>query len=184
MQKSSFLLLLSLVALNATQIKSINFEGLKQISPSTAANMTGLKIGDTITGDNTNQAIINLFEQGLFDDAYIEENGGNLTFHVQEKPIIAKIDVEGVVTNDKKAINEIIGLKKGQAYDKVAIARVKERIKQYYQVKGYFDTVVEVDAKPINKDSTPPYNNRKSRRKHNNRKDQFSRRKKARLFKF
>ena len=110
MQKSSFLLLLSLVALNATQIKSINFQGLKQISPSTAANMTGLKIGDTITGDNTNQAIINLFEQGFFDDAYIEENGGNLTFHVQEKPIIAKIDVEGVVTNDKKAINEIIGL--------------------------------------------------------------------------
>ena len=154
MQKSSFLLLLSLVALNATQIKSINFEGLKQISPSTAANMTGLKIGDTITGDNTNQAIINLFEQGFFDDAYIEENGGNLTFHVQEKPIIAKIDVEGVVTNDKKAINEIIGLKKGQTYDKVAIARVKERIKQYYQVKGYFDTVVEVDAKPINKDSS------------------------------
>lgn len=153
MQKSSFLLLLSLVALNATQIKSINFQGLKQISPSTAANMTGLKIGDTITGDNTNQAIINLFEQGFFDDAYIEENGGNLTFHVQEKPIIAKIDVEGVVTNDKKAINEIIGLKKGQTYDKVAIARVKERIKQYYQVKGYFDTVVEVDAKPINKDS-------------------------------
>lgn len=149
MQKTTFLLLLSLGFLEAAQIRSISFEGLKQISPSVAAGMTGLQIGDTITGANTNRAILNLFEQGYFNDAYVEENNGNLVFHVKEKPIIAKLDIEGVVTNDKNQIMEVIELKKGQTYDKVTEARMKERVKQYYQVKGYFDTVVEVDEKAL-----------------------------------
>jgi len=149
MQKSTFLLLLSLGFLHAVPIKSIKFEGLKQISPEVAASMTGLKVGDQITGENTNQAIVNLFEQGYFNDAYIEETNGNLTIHVQEKPIVAKHDIEGVVTNDQKAINEVIDLKKGKPIDTYTKEKLKERVRQYYEIKGYFDTVVEVDEKPI-----------------------------------
>lgn len=155
MKKTTYLaLFLANLAFGATAIKSVNFEGLKQISPLVAQNISGLKIGDTITGYNTNKAITNLFNQGYFDDIYITEKNGNLTIHVKEKPIISKLDIEGVVTNDRTAMEQIIGLKLGQAYDKVALNQVKERVKQFYEVKGYFDTVVETEEKFLDEDKS------------------------------
>lgn len=155
MKKTTYLaLFLANLAFGATAIKSVNFEGLKQISPLVAQNISGLKIGDAITGYNTNKAITNLFNQGYFDDVYITENNGNLIVHVKEKPIISKLDIEGVVTNDRTAMEQIIGLKLGQAYDKVALSQVKERVKQFYEVKGYFDTVVETEEEFLDEDKS------------------------------
>lgn len=155
MKKTTYLaLFLANLAFGATAIKSVNFEGLKQISPLVAQNISGLKIGDAITGYNTNRAIINLFNQGYFDDIYMTENNGNLIVHVKEKPIISKLDIEGVVTNDRTAMEQIIGLKLGQAYDKVALSQVKERVRQFYEVKGYFDTVVETEEEFLDEDKS------------------------------
>lgn len=155
MKKTTYLaLFLANLAFGATAIKSVNFEGLKQISPLVAQNMSGLKIGDAITGYNTNKAITNLFNQGYFDDVYITENNGNLIVHVKEKPIISKLDIEGVVTNDRTAMEQIIGLKLGQTYDKVALNQVKERVRQFYEVKGYFDTVVEIEEEFLDEDKS------------------------------
>lgn len=155
MKKTTYLaLFLANLAFGATAIKSINFEGLKQISPLVAQNISGLKIGDAITGYNTNKAITNLFNQGYFDDVYITENNGNLIVHVKEKPIISKLDIEGVVTNDRTAMEQIIGLKLGQTYDKVTLNQVKERVRQFYEVKGYFDTVVETEEEFLDEDKS------------------------------
>lgn len=155
MKKTTYLaLFLANLAFGATAIKSVNFEGLKQISPLVAQNISGLKIGDAITGYNTNKAITNLFNQGYFDDIYITENNGNLIVHVKEKPIISKLDIEGVVTNDRTAMEQIIGLKLGQTYDKVALNQVKERVRQFYEVKGYFDTVVEIEEEFLDEDKS------------------------------
>lgn len=155
MKKTTYLaLFLANLAFGATAIKSVNFEGLKQISPLVAQNISGLKIGDAITGYNTNKAITNLFNQGYFDDVYITENNGNLIVHVKEKPIISKLDIEGVVTNDRTAMEQIIGLKLGQTYDKVALNQVKERVRQFYEVKGYFDTVVEIEEEFLDEDKS------------------------------
>lgn len=155
MKKTTYLaLFLANLAFGATTIKSVNFEGLKQISPLVAQNISGLKTGDVISGYNTNKAITRLFNQGYFDDVYITENNGNLTVHVKEKPIISKLDIEGVVTNDRAAMEQIIGLKPGQTYDKVTLNQAKERVKQFYEVKGYFDTVVEVEEEFLDKDES------------------------------
>ncbi|MCZ6168849.1 outer membrane protein assembly factor BamA [Campylobacter ureolyticus] len=155
MKKTTYLtLFLANLAFGATAIKSVNFDGLKQISPLVAQNISGLKIGDAITGYNTNKAITNLFNQGYFDDVYITENNGNLIVHVKEKPIISKLDIEGVVTNDRTAMEQIIGLKLGQTYDKVALNQVKERVKQFYEIKGYFDTIVETEEEFLDEDKS------------------------------
>ena len=149
MKKNIFLLLASVSVALSTQIKSINFEGLNYLSEKVAKDISGLKIGDVITGENTNTAIANLFSQGYFNNVYIKENGGNITIVVDEKPTIAKIDIENVVTNDRDQIVKLIGIKAGQMYDEVAILRAKERVKQYYEAKGFFDTVVESKALPM-----------------------------------
>ena len=149
MKKSVFLLLLGAVLANAQQITSINFKGLVHLSPETAKEIMGLKVGDELNGDSTDRAMAKLFRQGYFDDIYIENEGGDVTVTVKEKPSIARIDIKGVVTNDKTAIDGLINIKQGNMYDELAIERAKERIRQYYESKGYFDTVVDVTKEPV-----------------------------------
>ena len=149
MKKSVFLLLLGAVLANAQQITSINFKGLVHLSPETAKEIMGLKVGDELNVDSTDRAIAKLFRQGYFDDIYIENKGGDVTVTVKEKPSIARIDIKGVVTNDKTAIDGLINIKQGNMYDELAIERAKERIRQYYESKGYFDTVVDVTKEPV-----------------------------------
>ena len=149
MKKSVFLLLLGAVLANAEQITSINFRGLIHLSPETAKEIMGLKVGDELSGDSTDRAIAKLFRQGYFDDIYIENEGGDVTVTVKEKPSIARIDIKGVVTNDKTAIDGLINIKQGNMYDELAIERAKERIRQYYESKGYFDTIVDVTKEPV-----------------------------------
>ena len=149
MKKSVFLLLLGAVLANAQQITSINFKGLVHLSPETAKEIMGLKVGDELSGDSTDRAIAKLFRQGYFDDIYIENEGGDVTVTVKEKPSIARIDIKGVVTNDKTAIDGLINIKQGNMYDELAIERAKERIRQYYESKGYFDTVIDVTKEPV-----------------------------------
>jgi len=149
MKKSVFLLLLGAVLANAEQITSINFKGLVHLSPETAKEIMGLKVGNELNVDSTDRAIAKLFRQGYFDDIYIENKGGDVTVTVKEKPSIARIDIKGVVTNDKTAIDGLINIKQGNMYDELAIERAKERIRQYYESKGYFDTVVDVTKEPV-----------------------------------
>ncbi|WP_298055514.1 outer membrane protein assembly factor BamA [uncultured Campylobacter sp.] len=149
MKKSVFLLLLGAVLANAEQITSINFKGLVHLSPETAKEIMGLKVGDELNVDSTDRAIAKLFRQGYFDDIYIENEGGDVTVTVKEKPSIARIDIKGVVTNDKTAIDGLINIKQGNMYDELAIERAKERIRQYYESKGYFDTVIDVTKEPV-----------------------------------
>ncbi|WP_228568342.1 outer membrane protein assembly factor BamA [Campylobacter sputorum] len=131
------------------EIKSINFEGLVQLSPTVATQIAGLGIGEELTPQKSDRAIKKLFEQNYFNDIYIDNKDGHITFIVKERPSIAKLDIEGVVTNDKKTIESLIGIKQGQIYDTFGMEKAKERIRQFYEVKGFFDTVVVVDTKPI-----------------------------------
>lgn len=154
MRKSLLLLFSGISVACATQIKSIDFEGLHYMSKQVATEMSGLRIGDEISGANTNTAIANLFSQGYFNDVYVKQTNGDVLIVVDEKPTIAKIDIEGVVTNDKDAIKNLIGIKAGQMYDEISIAKAKQRIKQFYEVKSFFDTVVDAKAMPLNKENS------------------------------
>lgn len=144
---SSFIMVASM---NAMQIQSIKFNGLLHLSDESASDISGLKVGSEFNDEIANKAIINLYKQGYFENIYIEENSGNIVVNLSEKPVIAKIDINGVVTNDQKAIEQIIDIKKGQMYDEFVLNNTKIRICQFYEARGYFDTVVTTDIAPIN----------------------------------
>lgn len=137
-----FLTILSSM-LFATKIKSINFTGLNQLSPLSAMEIANLKVGDEIDDERINRAILKLFSQGYFNNAYVEENNGDLTIHLSEKPIIAKLDIDGVASNDRDHMEKIVGIDQGQFYDDFAVSLARDSIKNYYQQKSYFDTTSE-----------------------------------------
>ncbi|MDR1976940.1 MAG: outer membrane protein assembly factor BamA [Campylobacteraceae bacterium] len=137
----------------AKQIDDIKFEGLLYLSPQTAMDMTGLKVGQQINIDTIDNAVKTLFGQQYFEDVWIEEENGTLTVYVKEKPIIAKVDIAGVGDSDKDSINSFSNVKKGEIYDIGKIEFAKEQIKKFYELKGFFDTVVEVETNRFNEQS-------------------------------
>lgn len=153
MRKSIYFLLLIASFLNAAKISSIEYKGLIHISPSSANQIAGIKIGQDLTPKLAHEAIVNLYSQGYFKDIFIEQDNGKVIINVKEKPIIAKIQLEGVATNDKKAINQIFNIHKGETYDEAVIKAAKERIVQFYEAKGYFDTIVNEEKENLNENS-------------------------------
>lgn len=150
MKKSLFAIFLAVGGLNAQTIQSINYKGLIHLSPEVATQIMGLKVGQELTPQASDKAITNLFKQNYFDDIFIETDGsGNILVNVKEKPSVARVDLKGVATNDKTAIESLISIKPGNMYDDLTIEKTKERIRQYYESKGYFDTVVDVQKQPV-----------------------------------
>lgn len=148
--------LLSLVIASSAiseQIKSITFQGLLYLSSETAQEIIDLRPGVEFDMDRIDNAIRTLFAQQYFEDILIEEQDGNLVIHVKEKPTIAKVEFDGVAENDKTSIESFLNVKKGEMYDVDKIEKGKELIKKYFEAKGFFDTIVEVDTADLNERS-------------------------------
>ncbi|MBZ7988014.1 outer membrane protein assembly factor BamA [Campylobacter canadensis] len=150
MNKKSICLSLLCFNLFATDIiKEVEFNGLMHLSSEQALSNSGIKIGDEVDENNINNAVKKLFSYGFFDNISVKFSDSKLIFDVLEKPFIAKIDIKGVPSNDKKQIQNLINIKKGQAYDEKNIEEAKERISLYYQSRSFYDTVIEVDNKKL-----------------------------------
>ncbi len=149
MKKSWIALLALAAAMQAQTIKSIRFEGLMHLSPTLAKEMLGLHEGQELDMKKIDEAIKKFYSQGYFEDIWVDETFGNLTFHFKEKPLISQIEVLGYLENKKEELPDILGLKRGDIYDERAIAKAKARIIAQARSQGYFDTVVEVDTEKV-----------------------------------
>jgi outer membrane protein insertion porin family len=134
-------------------IEAIKFNGLVYLSPETAMDMIGLHEGQEVDMEKVDEAVRILFHQQYFDDIVIEEDNGTLIITVKEKPIIAKVDFVGIGENDKDSINSFTSVKKGEIYDQTKIEFAKEQLKKFYELKGFFDTVIDVETNNLNEKS-------------------------------
>ncbi|HEC1793047.1 TPA: outer membrane protein assembly factor BamA [Campylobacter lari] len=141
-------------SLCAATIKDIKFEGLSQLSKESAIAISKLKIGQKIDPASIDTAIKNLFDRNYFKDIVVEEKNGVLIFKVIEKPSIGKIDIQGIASNDRKQIESLVGLKPGILYDENSAKDAAEKIKLFYQAKGFYDTIVEIKDEKLSNSSS------------------------------
>ena len=85
----SWMLLGSLLL--AQKVTQIKFVGLAHLSPSVAKEVAGVHIGDTIDSELLDESVKNFFDQGYFEDVWVEQKGGTLIYHFNEKRAIAKV---------------------------------------------------------------------------------------------
>lgn len=147
--KKIFYFLLGLNYAYTLPLQEVNFTGLTQLSTQSALRVTGLKIGEEINEIKINQAILNLYAQNYFNDIVVTQNGTVLSFDVKEKQSIARINITGVAANDKKQIDEVLNIKQGNLYDEGLVKEAVERLRMFYEARGYFDTVVEYSTEPL-----------------------------------
>ncbi len=152
--KILFALILVGTFLWSQKITQIKFVGLAHLSPTVAKEIAGIRVGDEMDASKINDSLKNFFSQGYFKDVWVDQQGGVLIYHFEEKVAIANIDVKGYGSGDEgdKLLNGM-GLKKGDLYDKRRVKKAKRAIISQLESQGYYDTVVDVTSSPVGESS-------------------------------
>ncbi|MBT8343224.1 MAG: outer membrane protein assembly factor BamA, partial [Sulfurovum sp.] len=140
--------------LSAQKVTQIKFEGLAHLSSTTAKEIAGIRVGEEINAGKINDSIKNFFSQGYFKDVWVDQQGGVLIYHFEEKLAIANVDIKGYGSGDEGTkLLEGIGLKKGDLYDERRVKKAKRTLISRLESQGYYDTVVDVSTTPIGESS-------------------------------
>jgi len=134
----------------AQKITQISFEGLNHLSPQVAMEVADLRVGEEMSIEKINQAIVNFYNQGYFEDVWVDREGGKLIFHFKEKVAIANVEIKGFGSGDEAdKLLESIGLKKGDLYDEGRVEKAKKLLSERLQSMGNYDSVIEVTKTPV-----------------------------------
>lgn len=144
-----FVYLLPVVS-NAATVSRIDVNGNQRMDAESVRILTGVKIGDNVTVEKTNQIAKKLQESGYFGRVNVQMSGNVLKINVSESPIVNMVTIEG---NDEISTDDLkkeIRLKERSSYDESTIGADVQRILTIYQRKGFFGT--KVDPKKIELD--------------------------------
>ncbi len=150
MKKTLILSTALLIALEAQQIKDIKFDGLVHISPEIAKEIIGIRKGEALNEKKVDESIKKLYAQRYFEDIWVDEKHGILTYHVKEKPVISKVNLTGYSQDKIEETLEGANVHKGDVVDESKVKTIKKNITKKLESEGYFDSVVEVQNKELN----------------------------------
>lgn len=149
----SLLVASALLHASAQNVESIQYDGMVHISEAVAKQLNEVKIGAPLEATAVDKTIKNFFDQGYFEDIWADENGGKVTFHFKEKPIISKIELKGYKENDEEAKKTLLQIDKGSLYDEKRVEAAKKRIIDALSADGKIDSVVEIESKKLDNGS-------------------------------
>ena len=148
----SILLMVSFV-FGSSKFDSIKFEGLSQISPSVALEISSFKSNEPYTDEQINKALKDFYDFGYFKDIAVSSENKIITFYFTEKPFIVKLEMSGYKTreDDLEVVYNTMNIKKGNMYSKKKIAFAKKQLLAQLEQEGYMNSVVEVEINKIDK---------------------------------
>ncbi len=141
-----FFTLFFYLPLFAQKIEHIHYNGMVHISKPVALRMIDFEEGDDVTMEIVDKAVKTYFNQGYFNDVWVEIEGTTLTFYFKEKAIISKVELKGWKENDEDIRESVIQIKKGTLYDEEVLEDAKKRIVNAISQEGKIDSVVEVQT--------------------------------------
>ncbi|MBN2870938.1 MAG: outer membrane protein assembly factor BamA, partial [Campylobacterales bacterium] len=138
-----------LVHASAQNVQSIQYDGMVHISETVAKRLNEVKVGEPLDPVAVDKTIKNFYDQGYFEDIWVDETDGKVTFHFKEKPIISKIELKGYKENDDEARKTLLQIDKGALYDEKRLEAAKKRIIEALSQDGKIDSVVEIDSEKL-----------------------------------
>ncbi|MGM0376033.1 MAG: outer membrane protein assembly factor BamA [Bacteroidota bacterium] len=132
-------------------IADIEVTGDLNNDPQILANISGLKVGQTIKvpGEAISGAIEKYWDYGLFSDVKItaEKIEGEdiyLNIYLQERPRLSELNFSGLKKSEIDDITGEISMMKGSQVTPYLIDRAKRYINNYFEEKGFFNTEVSI----------------------------------------
>ena len=133
----------------AETINSVKYTGLLHMSDLLANEISNIKTGEQLDKNKVDRAIVAFYEQNYFEDIYADFSNGILTFYFKEKPRVASIEMKGFGSEqERNAIIDQGGIKKGDTFDQIKIDRAKTLIKTVLELQGYYGSVIEEEIEP------------------------------------
>jgi outer membrane protein insertion porin family len=143
----------ALLHASTQNVQSIQYDGMVHISEAVAKRLNTLKVGEPLDPAEVDKSVKAFFEQGYFEDVWVDEANGNVTFHFKEKPTISKIELKGYKENDAEAQKTLLQIEKGSLYDEKKIEAAKKRLIDVLNQDGKIDSVVEIESKKLDNGS-------------------------------
>ncbi|RMH64167.1 MAG: outer membrane protein assembly factor BamA [Calditrichaeota bacterium] len=132
-------------------INAITVEGNKTADASTIRLNSGLVVGESITGDDIQKAVKNLWSLNIFEDiqVYIVNQsaaGIDLLIKVKEYPRLNKVFISGADELGEDDIREALNTYRGMVVTPYKISKMKERVLKKYKEEGFLLAEVAIDT--------------------------------------
>jgi outer membrane protein insertion porin family len=140
----------SALAQDSFVVRDMRVEGLRRISEGTVFNYLPINVGDTVDAVRVREAMRSLYNQALFDDIEIRQDGSTLIIVVKERPSIENFTIEGnkdIKTEDLMGSLRGVGLARGRTFDRSVLDNVQQFLTEQYYDRGKYG--VQVDASVI-----------------------------------
>ncbi|MFW6323708.1 MAG: outer membrane protein assembly factor BamA [Desulfovibrionales bacterium] len=135
------------------KIAAIEVEGTDTLDKDVVFMRLSTQPGDVYDPRTINEDLRRLFELGYFEDVQVKvedvPEGKQLTFLVQEKPLIQAIGVKGADAIDKDDIIAAMSIKTGSVVNPKVIADDLETIRQMYRKEGYYNATVDYELEQV-----------------------------------
>ena len=135
------------------KIVEIVIAGNKRIEVDAIERYIKTKPGDAYVPSRLSSDLKSIYSMGYFEDIRIESKdtpaGKVITFHVQEKPTIRRIEFKGNRVYDNEEIMEALNIKSGSILNIFAIQNNIIRIVDLYKEKNYHNVVVDYEVKEL-----------------------------------
>jgi len=139
-------------AVEPFNVRDIRVEGLQRVEPGTVFATLPFKVGGNYSDQLGADAIRALFDLGLFNNVRIETEGGVVMVVVEERPVIANLDIIGTKEFDKDTLKKAlrdIGLIEGRPFDRPSSDRAEQELKRQYINRSLYATEVVTTITPI-----------------------------------
>ncbi len=144
------------------EIGGITVSGIKYLDERAIVSLSGLEVGQKIQvpGEEITKAIEKLWKQKLFSDIkiYASKITGNTIFleiNLKERPRLSKFAFQGMKKSEADDLREDLKLIKGMQVTENLLKNSKDKIRHYFDDKGYHNVEVNVVVK---NDTTLPNN--------------------------
>jgi outer membrane protein insertion porin family len=123
-------------------VTAIEIRGNKKIEKAAIRERIVSRVGASFSKEVVREDIRAIFGLGFFEDIEVNEEpsagGLKLIYLVREKPIVVKIEYEGLESIEKEDTKELIKVKEFEVLDIAKINDSVEKLIQKYEEKGFY----------------------------------------------
>lgn len=123
-------------------IQSITVTGNQRVEKETVLSHLGLSPGQAINDEALDGALKRLFRSGLFMDAHLKVDRGQLVVSIVENPIVNQLVLEGNDEISDEILKGELTLRPRQVYTLSRVKADTKRLQDIYRVKGHFSAIV------------------------------------------
>lgn len=127
-------------------VSQVIIEGLQNVKHKNVISAVSLKKGKLYSAETARDDVRSILELGFFDNVEVrfDRTTGMLSFEVNEKPYIEKINFKGNKEFSEGKLKGQSTLKEKDYYDLAKFEETKSKILTYYRDRGYADCNIEV----------------------------------------